>query len=307
MLSMGLPPYHVFTFEEMEDATNNFDPSNLAGERSQGQLYRGRLKDNSICLVKCSKLKQKHSQQSLQQHMEVISKLRHRHLVSVLGHCIVTYQNHHPNTASTVFIVLEHVANGSLRDHLIGKINSTLHRMRIVVGIARGIQFLHSGITPGMYGNDLKIENILLDKTLTAKISSYNISLPSKVGSESPLNAQDNPNRLSSSVCICSTESAEKNDIYQVGVILLEVISGKPITSETQFVELKLQLERGLAESPLRLREATNPSIHGIFAHESLKTVVEITMKCLGKDSISHPIIEDVLWHMQYSIQVQEG
>ncbi|CAL5349196.1 unnamed protein product [Camellia sinensis] len=137
MLSMGLPPNHVFTLEEMEDATNNFDPSNLAGEGSQGQLYRGWLGDSSICLVKCLKLKQKHSQQSLQQHMEVISKLRHRHsqqslqqhmevisklrhryLVSVLGHCIVTYQNHHPNTASTVFIVLEHVANGSLRDHL---------------------------------------------------------------------------------------------------------------------------------------------------------------------------------------------
>ncbi|CAL5418228.1 unnamed protein product [Camellia sinensis] len=108
-------------------------------------------------------------------------------------------------------------------------------RMGIVVGIARGIQFLHSGITLGMYGNDLKIENILLDKTLTAKISSYNISLPSKVGSESPLNGQDNPNKLS------STESAEKNDIYQLGVILLEVISGKPITSETQLAELKLQ------------------------------------------------------------------
>ncbi|CAL5338434.1 hypothetical protein CsSME_00021967 [Camellia sinensis var. sinensis] len=305
MLSMGLPPYHVFTLEEMEDATNNFDPSNLAKEGSQGQLYRGWLRDGSICLVKCLKLKQKQSQQSLQQHMEVISKLRHRHLVSVLGHCIVTYQNRHPNVASTVFIVLEHVANGSLRDHLTDWIKREYlkwpQRMGIAVGIARGIQFLHSGIVPGMYGNDLKIENILLDKTLTAKISSYNISLPSKVGTESPLNGQDTPNRLS------STESAEKNDIYQLGVILLEVISGKPITSETQLDELKLQLERGLAESPLRLREAIDPSIRGTFAHESLKTAVEITMKCLSKDSVSRPTIEDVLWHMQYSIQVQEG
>ncbi|CAL5418253.1 unnamed protein product [Camellia sinensis] len=299
MLSMGLPPYHVFTLEEMEDATNNFDPSNLAREGSQGH---GWLRDGSVCLVKCLKLKQKHSQQSLQQHMEVISKLRHRHLVSVLGHCIVTYQNHHPNTASTVFIVLEHVANGSLRDHLTDWIKREYlkwpQRMGIAVGIARGIQFLHSGITPGIYGNDLKIENILLDKTLTAKISSYNISLPSKVGSKSPLNGQDNPNRLS------STESVEKNDIYQLGVILLEVISGKPITSETQLAELKLQC---LAESPLRLREGIDPSIPGTFAHESLKTAVEITMKCLSKDSISRPTIEDVLWHIQYSIQVQEG
>lgn len=143
MTSLGLPPYNVFTFEEMEDATNNFDPSNLVGEGSQGQvkklvlayicvkvvnvthnvnllqLYKGWLRDGSVVLVKCLKLKQKHSPQALHQHMEVISKLRHRHLVSVLGHCIITYQDH-PNTASTVFIVLENIANGSLKDHLIG-------------------------------------------------------------------------------------------------------------------------------------------------------------------------------------------
>ncbi|KAL8518775.1 hypothetical protein ACS0TY_009943 [Phlomoides rotata] len=119
MTSIGLPPYHVFTLEEMEDATNNFDPSNLVGEGSQGQLYKGWLRDGSVVLVKCLKLKQKHSAQALHQHMEVISKLRHRHLVSVLGHCIVSYQDH-PSTASTVFIVLENMSNSSLRDHLIG-------------------------------------------------------------------------------------------------------------------------------------------------------------------------------------------
>lgn len=70
-------------------------------------------------LIKCLKLKQKHSTQNLQQHMEVISKLRHRHLVSVLGHCIVSYVDH-PNSGSTVFVVLENVSNGSLRDHLTG-------------------------------------------------------------------------------------------------------------------------------------------------------------------------------------------
>lgn len=77
-----------------------------------------------MVLVKSLKLKQKHLSQSLMPHMDVLSKLRHRHLVSILGHCIVTYQDH-PNTASTVFIVHEHVSNGSLRDYLNGKVNST--------------------------------------------------------------------------------------------------------------------------------------------------------------------------------------
>ncbi|XP_047963912.1 probable LRR receptor-like serine/threonine-protein kinase At1g14390 isoform X2 [Salvia hispanica] len=77
MASIGRPLYHKFTLEDMEEAANNFDPSNLVGE---GQLYKGRLRDGSVVLVKCL-LKRKHSPQALQHHMEVMSKLKHWHLV----------------------------------------------------------------------------------------------------------------------------------------------------------------------------------------------------------------------------------
>lgn len=72
--------------------------------------------------VRCIKLKQKSSTstQNLAQQMEVLSKLRHMHLASVLGHCIGTYQDHHPYAGSTIFIVQEYISNGSLRDYLTG-------------------------------------------------------------------------------------------------------------------------------------------------------------------------------------------
>lgn len=86
------------------------------------QLYKGWLRDGSAVVVKCLKLKQKHLAQSMMQSLETaLSKLRHRHLVSVLGHCIVTYQDHPHASICTVFIVLEHISNGSLRDYLTGK------------------------------------------------------------------------------------------------------------------------------------------------------------------------------------------
>ncbi|CAA3001793.1 probable LRR receptor-like serine threonine-kinase At1g14390 [Olea europaea subsp. europaea] len=285
--SLGLPPYHVFTPEEMEDATNNFDPSNLVGGH-QDQVYKGRLRDGSVVLVKCLKLKQKHSPQALQQKMEVISKLRHRHLVSVLGHCIVTYQDH-PNTATTVFVVLENIAKGSLRDLLSDwrkrEVLKWPQRMAITMGIARGIQYLHTG---GVQGNDLKTENIRLDESLTAKISSYNLALLSKGGTEGP-------------------ENPKTDDIYRLGVILTEVIIGRPINSQSELDDMKFQFERRLSVTPTELRGLIDPSVRGTFAYESLKTVVQITVNCLSEDSSKRPTVEDVLWHMQYSAQVQEG
>ncbi|XP_076894257.1 putative LRR receptor-like serine/threonine-protein kinase At1g14390 [Bidens hawaiensis] len=302
--ALGLPPYTVFTLEGIQDATNNFDPMNLVGEGSQAQLYKGWLSDGSTVLIKCLKLKQKHSAQTLQQHMEVISKLRHRHLVSVLGHCIVSYVDH-PNSGCTVFVVLENVSNGSLRDHLTDwrkkEILKWPHRMGITMGIARGIQFLHTGTQHGIFGNDLKIETVLLDDNLTAKISSYNISLPSKAGSESPLNGHDasqTPQRAT---------NLEKDDIYQFGVIILQLITGKPVDSEDEITELKNELEIGLTESPTRLKEVTDASIRGTFAYESMKTAAQIAINCLNEDMSARPSIEDVLWNMQYSVQVQEG
>ncbi|OMO82406.1 hypothetical protein COLO4_23033 [Corchorus olitorius] len=297
--AIGLPRYRVFSLEEIEDATNNFDSSNFMGEDSQGQLYKGWLVDGLVVAVKCLKLKQKHLPQNLMQHMEVLSKLRHRHLVSVLGHCIVTYQDH-PNTASTVFVVFEHISNGSLREYLTDwrkkEILKWPQRMAITIGAARGIQFLHTGIAPGIYGNDLKIDNILLDETLTAKISNYNIPLPLKTGSESPL-----ANRLS------SDDIAEKEDIYQLGILLLQVITGKMATFTSELDELKLELEKSLAEGPSGLRNVIDPSIRGTFAYESMRTTVQFAINCLSKDSTKRPSIEDVLWNLQYSIQVQEG
>ncbi|XP_050236243.1 probable LRR receptor-like serine/threonine-protein kinase At1g14390 [Mercurialis annua] len=298
---IGLPPYRMFTLEEIEDATNNFDPLNFMGERSQGQLYKGCLGDGAVVLVKCVKLKQKNLVQSLAQHMEVFSKLRHLHLASVLGHCTVTYQDH-PSTATTVFVLLQHITDGSLRDYLTDRRKKDIlkwpQRMSIAIGVARGIQFLHTGVAPGIFGNNVNIENVYLDDTLTAKLTNYTIPMPSKVGSESPLNGQDIYN---------NSVNAEKEDIYQLGVILIQLITGKLVASSDELEELKIQLEKGLCEAPTKLRAMVDPSTRGSFAYESVRSLVKISMNCVCEELNNRPSIEDVLWNLQYSMQVQDG
>ncbi|XP_027360576.1 probable LRR receptor-like serine/threonine-protein kinase At1g14390 [Abrus precatorius] len=308
--ALGFPPYCTFTLEEIEDATNNFDPSNLIAEGSQGQLYKGWHIDGSMIMVNRVRLKHKNLHKNNIQNLNVLPYLRHRHLVSVLGQCSITYQDR-PQTTSTIFIVFEHVSNVTLRDYLTDRRKREMlkwsQRMAIGRGIARGIQFLHSGVKPGIFGNNIKIENILLDDSLNAKVSGYSIPLPSKKGRHSKLNEHRSPNQ---SGC---TNNAEKEDIYQFGVILLELITGKLITSTSEVEELKDELERGLsaAASPLLKgaspRDPSDPCLRGTYVYESLRTAVQITISCLSKVSSNRPSIEDILWNLQYSIQVQEA
>lgn len=88
------------------------------------QLYKGWLRDGSKVMVNCVQLKQKSLLKNSVQCLKVLPCLRHRHLVSVLGHCVVTYSER-PQTTSMIFIVFEHITNVSLRDHLTGKHSQT--------------------------------------------------------------------------------------------------------------------------------------------------------------------------------------
>ncbi|OIV93740.1 hypothetical protein TanjilG_16591 [Lupinus angustifolius] len=235
--ALGLPPYRIFTSEEIEDATNNFDPSNLIHEGSQGQDAPPQT------------------------------------------------------TSTTVFIVYEFISNVSLKDQLTDwKKRDMLkwpQRMAMSIGIARGVQFLHTGVAPAIYGNNLSIENILLDDSLNAKVSRYSIPFTSNQ--------------------IGSTNKAEKEDIYELGVILLELITGRRIESSSELEELKDEVERGSSEAQSVLRSAIDPSLRGTYAYESMRTAVQITINCLSKFYTNRPSIEDVLWNLHYSMQVQES
>jgi serine/threonine protein kinase len=243
--------------------------------------------------------------------MEIISKLRHRHLVCIIGHCILSDQEN-PNIASSVYLISESVTNGSLRSHLTEWRKREMlkwpQRVSAAIGVARGIQFLHNVTAPGIVNNDLNIENILLDKTLTSKINDFNLPVIStskngKIFSEIPFDVQVD-NDIGSAH---NMEQGDKQDIYQFGLILLEVITGKPTDSQSEVESLKAQLSEAVTEDPDRLKDMADPAIQGTFAMESLCTVAEIALNCTGGELSDRPSVDDVLWNLQYSMQVQDG
>ncbi|CAN6194667.1 unnamed protein product [Urochloa humidicola] len=309
--TLEVPAYRVYTLEELQEATNNFSSSNLTKTSPLAQYYNGQLQDGSRVVVKCLRLNPKYSPQGLVQYMEIISKLRHRHLVCIIGHCIVSDQDN-PNIASSVCLISECVTNGSLRSHLTEWRKREMlkwpQRVSAAIGVARGIQFLHNVTAPGIVKNDLNIENILLDKTLTSKINDFNLPMIStskngKIFSEIPFAVHEDNGTGSAH----DMEQGDKQDIYQFGLILLEVITGKPTDSQSELESLKAQLSEALTEDPDRLKDIADPAIQGTFAVESLSTITEIALNCTAGEPSDRPSIDDVLWNLQYSMQVQDG
>ncbi|KAG4927636.1 hypothetical protein JHK85_054122 [Glycine max] len=249
--AVGLPTYRSFSLEEIESATNYFDTASLMGEDSYGKMYRGQLKNGSLVAIRCVEMKKRHSTQNFVQHIELISKLRHRHLVSAIGHCFECSLD--DSSVSKVFLVFEYVPNGTLRnwisDEHARKSFSWTQRIGAAIGVAKGIQFLHTGIVPGVYSNDLKIEDVLLDQNLVAKISSYHLPLLSNMG--------------------------------------------------------KLQASLGGDEEGRR--GVVDPAFRKACLDQSLKTMMEICVRCLVKEPADRPSIEDVLWNLQFASQVQDA
>ncbi|KAG6494968.1 hypothetical protein ZIOFF_042755 [Zingiber officinale] len=304
LAALGIPTYKSFSLEELEAATNYFETSSLMGESGHGQIYKGNLRDGSSVVIKCFKFKKGQSSQTFNHHIELISKLRHRHLVSALGHCFDYYLD--DSSISRLFLIFEYVTNGTLRTSISagGPRLTWMQRISAAISIVKGIQFLHGGIIPGLFDNHLKITNILLDQNLVAKISSYNIPLlaENRKTSGLPTSSSSGSNEHGE-----RSKHTDKVDIYDFGVILLEIITGQPIESTSEVDITKDELRESILADETARRSIVDPVISRQCSDEALKIVMEICFRCLREEPTQRPSAEDVLWNLQFAAQVQES
>ncbi|KAG6514804.1 hypothetical protein ZIOFF_025177 [Zingiber officinale] len=163
-----LPSYDLGT---IKTATNNFSDGNKLGEGGFGVVYMGQLEDGKKIAVK--KLSRNSSQgpNEFQNELSLIAKLQHRNLVRLLGCCIEDTER---------IIILEYMENKSLDAFIYDKTKSSLlnwqKRLKIIIGIARGLLYLHQDSILRVIHRDLKPSNILLDKDMIPKISDFGIA-----------------------------------------------------------------------------------------------------------------------------------
>ncbi|KAE8710331.1 putative inactive leucine-rich repeat receptor-like protein kinase [Hibiscus syriacus] len=277
--ALGLPSYRTFSLEDLEDATNNFDTTAFIGEGSQGQLYRGRLRDGTFVAIRCLKMKKATALKAL---------------------CTIR-----------IFLIFEYIPNGTLRSWISeGHSERSLtwpQRISAAIGIAKG-PILHTGIVPGVYSNNLKITDVLMDQNLVVKISRYNLPLLAESAGKVGDRTSALPKDLSNSSRV---NYEDKVDVYDFGVILLEMIMGRPSNPGMKFRFSKISVSSGytylqaVVATDDATRSIADPAVQTSCSDQSLKTMMEICVRCLLMDPTERPSIEDVLWNLQFAAQVQ--
>ncbi|PPR87044.1 hypothetical protein GOBAR_AA33642 [Gossypium barbadense] len=295
--TQSLPPCRSFTLEELNEATNNFDNSAFLGEGSYGKLYKGRLEGGSQVAIRCLPTTKKYWIRNLKLRLDMLAKIRHPHLVAILGHCIEVKQD--DGCVNRVFLVYEYIPNGNFRSYLsencVGEVLNWSERLAVLIGVCKAVQFLHTGVIPGFFHNRLKTNNILLNEHRMAKLNDYGLSIISeetnnncKVKGEDPKSWQ--MTRL-------------EDDVYSFGLILLETMIGPSLAAKK---EGTLRDELACLSKQEGRGRLMNPVVSATASQESISIVISITNKCIFPELWSRPSFEDILWNLQYAAQVQD-
>ncbi|KAL2923739.1 hypothetical protein RDABS01_015230 [Bienertia sinuspersici] len=162
-----------------------------------------------------------HSTKALKGEIKTLAKIRHKNIVKILGFCC---------TEDSIFLIYEYLPKGSLGD-VIGKPNFQMQwnvRLRIAIGVAQGLSYLHNDYSPHLLHRDLKSSNILLDSDFEPKITDFALdrimgdpSFQSTLAFESPFSCYVAPE------CKYKKKATEEMDVYSFGVVLLELVTGR--------------------------------------------------------------------------------
>ncbi|CAN1320352.1 Probable receptor-like serine/threonine-protein kinase At4g34500 [Linum perenne] len=287
-----------YSLMELEMATKGFAEENVIGEGGYGVVYRGVLTDGSVIAVKNLLNNKGQAEKEFKVEVEAIGKVRHKNLVGLIGYCA---------DGSRRMLVYEYVENGNLEQWLHG-IDGPVSplswdiRMKIAIGTAKGLAYLHEGLEPKVVHRDVKSSNILLDAKWNPKVSDF--GLAKLLGSESSYVTT----RVMGTFGYVSPDYAstgmlnEGSDVYSFGVLLMEIITGRsPVDYTRPAGEVILLMNmvdwfKGMVASR-RGEELVDPLIEVDPAPRALKRALLVCLRCIDLDGSKRPKMGQIV-HM---------
>ncbi|KAL8105154.1 hypothetical protein AgCh_029085 [Apium graveolens] len=330
MLVTGIPypSGHIcrrFSLAEILCATRNFDDKCLIGKGGSAKVYKGILDngggsakvykgilDNGATTVAIKRLSftSKQAGQSVfQTEIELLSKFRHSHLVSLVGYCDEWHE---------MILVFEYIPYGTLSDHLHRNFEkgyytlSWIQRLRICIGAAQGLDYLHTGtsIHQRVIHRDVKSTNILLDDSLEAKIADFGISkiVAANQGYTYVSTAVRGTFGYMDPAYFMTGRLTRKSDVYALGVVLFEVLSGRravDLSRDDEQSSLAGWVQKCIKEG--KIYEIIDSNLNNQISQSSLLAFVKIAHQCLNSQPTYRPTMAEIVVVLEFALALQES
>ncbi|KAG6779159.1 hypothetical protein NC652_011052 [Populus alba x Populus x berolinensis] len=283
----------VFSYNELEEATNCFDSSKELGDGGFGTVYYGVLRDGCVVAVKRLYESNMRRAEQFMNEIEILAQLRHKNLVELYG-CTSRHSRE-------LLLVYEYMPNGTVADHLHGRqSNSGLLtwpvRLSIAIETASALAYLHAS---DVIHRDVKTNNILLDNDFHVKVADFGLSrlFPTDVTHVSTA-PQGTPGYLDPEYHQCY-HLTNKSDVYSYGVVLIELISALEavdITRHRHDINLSTMAVNKIQNHALN--ELVDPFLgfdKDFVVREMVSSVAELAFLCLQHEREMRPTMEEVL------------
>ncbi|XP_010531802.1 PREDICTED: probable receptor-like protein kinase At5g15080 isoform X2 [Tarenaya hassleriana] len=290
-----------FMFNDLKLATRNFRPESLLGEGGFGCVFKGWIEENGTAPVKpgtgLTVAVKTLNTDGLQGHKEWLAEINflgnlvHSNLVKLVGYCIEDDQR---------LLVYEFMPRGSLENHLFRR---TLPlpwavRMKIALGAAKGLAFLHEEAEKPVIYRDFKTSNILLDADYNAKLSDFGLAKDAPDEGKSHVSTRVmGTYGYAAPEYVMTGHLTSKSDVYSFGVVLLEILTGRRSMDKN-----RPNGEQNLVEwarphllDKKRFYRLLDPRLEGHFSIKGAQKATQLAAQCLSRDSKARPKMSDVV------------
>ncbi|WCJ29287.1 Protein kinase superfamily protein [Euphorbia peplus] len=301
--SFAGPKLHIFTFDELRLITQSFARCNLLGEGGFGPVYKGFVDDKlrpgldaQPVAVKILDLDGLQGQREWMAEIIFLGQLRHPHLVKLIGYCSEDEQR---------LLVYEYMPRGSLENQLFRRFSAALPwstRMKIALGAAKGLEFLHETDPPVIY-RDFKSSNILLDSDFMAKLSDFGLAKDGPDGEETHVTTRVMGTQgYAAPEYVMTGHLTTMSDVYSFGVVLLELLTGKRSMDDSRQGREQSLVDRirPLLKDSNKLDRIIDPRLEGQFSCTGAQKAAALAYKCLSHQAKYRP-------PMSYVVKVLES